>query len=53
MNTKRFWEITVLGDRSDDADVIRSERFYGTEGEVIERACVVMGSELRADVIPV
>lgn len=53
MNTKRFWKITVLGDRSDRADVIRSERFYGTEDEVVERACRLMGSELRADVTPV
>jgi hypothetical protein len=33
--------------------VIRSERFYGTADEVIERACVLMGSEIRADVTPV
>lgn len=53
MNTKRSWEITVLGDRSDGVDVVRSERSYGTDDEVIERACVVMGSEFRADVTPV
>lgn len=53
MTIKRIWKITVLGDRSDTADVVRRERFYGTEDEAIERACVYMGSELRADVTPV
>lgn len=44
--------IRVLDDRSDNAGIVRWERFYGTEDEVIERTCVFMGSELRADVTP-
>lgn len=53
MSIKRIWDITVLGDRSETADVVRRERFHGTEDEAVERACIVMGSELRVDVTPV
>lgn len=53
MKKRIHWLIKVLDERSDHAGIVRWERFYGTEDEARKRACVLMGSELRADVTPV